>query len=113
MSAAESCHSGILNFARVEEPSSLHSEGSFEATWDWPQEAFEVSQEAETERRHLEDMGQASCSSAELPEVAPEAFGSVEVCKFLYPESVVGKSCWHSLCLDSTAYGLMKRIDSS
>ncbi|CAK9189609.1 unnamed protein product [Sphagnum troendelagicum] len=75
---AESCHSGILDFARVEEPSSLHSEGSFEATWDWPQEAFEVSQEAETERWHLEDMGQASCSSAELPEVAPEAFGSVE-----------------------------------
>jgi hypothetical protein len=106
VSAADSCHSGILDFARVEEPSSLHSEGSFEATWDWPQEA-------ETERRHLEDMGQASCSSVELPEAAPEAFGSVEVCKFLYPESVLGKSCRHGLCLDSTAYGLMKRIDSS
>ncbi len=106
MSAADSCHSGILDFARVEEPSSLHSEGSSEATWDWPQEP-------ETEQRHLEDMGQASCSSVELPEAAPEAFGSVEVCKFLYLESVLGKSCWHSLCLDITAYGLMKRIDSS
>jgi hypothetical protein len=88
-----------LDFARVEEPSSLHSEGSFEATWDWPQEAFEVSQEAETEQRHLEDMGQASCSSVELPEAAPEAFGSVEVCKFLYPESVLGKSCWTASAL--------------
>jgi hypothetical protein len=58
-------------------------------------------------------MGQTSCSSIELPEVVAEAFGSVEVCKFLYPESVLGKSCWHSLFLDSTTYGLMKRIDFS
>jgi hypothetical protein len=61
VSAAEmkedSSHSGMLNLASVEEQSSLHSEGSFEVTWDWPQEPFELSQEAETEQQLLQDVG--------------------------------------------------------
>jgi hypothetical protein len=86
VSAAEakedSCHSGMLNLASMEEQSSLHSEGSFEVTWDWPQEPFELSQEAETEQQLLQDVGEASCSSVQLPEAALEASRSVKVCIF-------------------------------
>ncbi|CAM6043753.1 unnamed protein product [Sphagnum compactum] len=74
----DSCHSGMLNLASVEEQSSLHSEGSFEVTWDWPQEPFELSQEAETEQQLLQDVGEASCSSVQLPEAALEASISVK-----------------------------------
>ncbi|CAK9871955.1 unnamed protein product [Sphagnum jensenii] len=73
----DSCHSGMLNLASMEEQSSLHSEGSFEVTWDWPQEPFELSQEAETEQL-LQDVGEASCSSVQLPEAALEPSRSVK-----------------------------------
>ncbi|CAK9193347.1 unnamed protein product [Sphagnum jensenii] len=76
----ETCHSGILDFTGVEEQqSSLQSEGSFEATWDWPQEPFDVSEKAEGEQQLAQDMGQASCSSVgPAAEAAPGLFGSVK-----------------------------------
>lgn len=81
----ENCHSGILDFTGVEEQqSSLQSEGSFEATWDWPQEPFDVSEKAEGEQQLVQDMGQASCSSVgPAAEAAPGLFRSVKVSIFL------------------------------
>jgi hypothetical protein len=81
----ETCHSGILDFTGVEEQqSSLQSEGSFEATWDWPQEPFDVSEKAGGEQQLVQDVGQASCSSVRpAAEAAPGLFGSAKVSIFL------------------------------
>jgi hypothetical protein len=81
----ETCQSGTLDLTGVEEQqSSLQSEGSFEATWDWPQEPFDVSEKAEGEQQLVQDMGQASCSSVgPAAEAAPGLLESVKVSIFL------------------------------